>query len=58
MGMSVRMSKIVPEDVRHFLHGLDEFRAKIDRKRLYGNPEALAAIRRHLPPSIRGRRAA
>lgn len=34
-----------------FMNRLDEYREGIDRRRLYGNPQALAAIQNHLPGS-------
>ncbi len=58
MGMSVRMSRVAPGHVHDFLRRLDDFRARINRERLYGNPKALAIIKRHLPTSIRSQQAA
>jgi len=51
-GMSVAMERIRPAHIHAFLHRLDDFRGRIDRERLYGNPKALAIIKRYLqgPP--------
>ena len=57
-GTSVRMSKIAPVHLHDFLRRLDEFRAKIDRERLYGNPKALDIIKNHLPKSAEAEQAA
>jgi len=47
-GQSVEMDKLSPGCIREFLDRLQDFRLKIDRERLYGNPQAKAVIERHL----------
>lgn len=42
---------VSPQTLGRFMNRLDEYREGIDRRRLYGNPQALAAIQNHLPGS-------
>jgi uncharacterized protein (TIGR00661 family) len=48
-GMWVEMDRLSTDTLEHFLSRLDEFRCRIDKKRLYGNPQALKIIQKHLP---------
>jgi uncharacterized protein (TIGR00661 family) len=48
-GMWTEMEKLAPEVIEHFLSRLAEFRSCIDKKRMYGNPQALKIIQKHLP---------
>lgn len=48
-GMVVAMEAVTAEHVRALLDDAEHLVARIDRRRLCGNPAALAALRRHLP---------
>ena len=48
-GLAVAMGAVTAEHVRALLANAEHLVARIDRRRLCGNPSALAVLRRHLP---------
>lgn len=48
-GFSTEMEKCDHLVIREFLDKANEFKFRFDRSRLYGNPQAFEAIKRHLP---------
>jgi uncharacterized protein (TIGR00661 family) len=52
-GLVSTMDAVTPGHVRALLDGSHRLTAGIDRRRLCGNPAALAIIRRHLAPAAR-----